>query len=508
MGVMDEDHEHYLDKATWDEKVKKAQRLLSQMYDKDHDNPMSPIYAHTKPYYNKLYDIEPGSKMTEDHVLALILYSDTTNLQKYFKEHTRATSQQDDIAEKAAKFAHWFRLLHEAVWIFGSDLKEGESVYHGLSHQLLFERFEYNFNAPLSTTKDRDTALNFCKEEGVMLELANGESFVQPYFPMEIFSAFPEEKEYLFFGATLKIKDMSMQEAESSKYVSYSPSIKLYNFFLSLLSGNRLAGTKSLKKLCKKTLKMINLHMDYLEKQEQADFFEKYLGRLFINFTANPENRIWINREQLKWMRDEVKCKKQQNQELVALLVEFKGDKDKEESVRGPYVQLLEKSMGLKMGFAKGYQFKVDEKDLTLIQSGKNDKNEFHNKEEWTYDIEDDSAKQVKFRSRMLIGSVEIDDAKEEQKEEAAGKMVGFAWELVDSKQFDSLMVSVEIHCPAIKYKVQIWDVKMSTKNDAEHGVKASGNTELFSVSKLLKLDGQQAFEWNVTLKVYPLSAK
>jgi len=163
----------------------------------------------------------------------------------------------EDIAKKNSKFHHWFRLLYEVIWLFGDELKPEQKIYHGLSFQPMFDKLEYNFNAPLSTTTDLNVAMDFCNKSlnnnGVILELVNGESMAQPYLSMERFSKFPEEKEYLFFGPTLQIKNIYTLQPETSEYTHFENTMDVYNFYLKLLNGNDVSRMtmKKLKWCCK-----------------------------------------------------------------------------------------------------------------------------------------------------------------------------------------------------------------------------------------------------------------
>merc|ERR1719361_790758 len=113
-----------------------------------------------EPFYNSLFQIKEGAEMSLNHLMALILYSDTTDLQRYFKEQARSINDETvkQVLEKVRKFAHWYRLLYEAIWLFGKRLKRGKMVYHGIDFKPMFQKLEYNFNAPLSTTKKRTIA--------------------------------------------------------------------------------------------------------------------------------------------------------------------------------------------------------------------------------------------------------------------------------------------------------------------------------------------------------------
>ena len=66
---------------------------------------------------------------------------------------------------------------------------------------------------------------------------------------------------------------------------------QLYNFYLSLLSGNDLSRVSKHKKYCKYALRYINDHIRYLSG-EKVEKTNAYIWHLFLNFTDN-NTEIW-----------------------------------------------------------------------------------------------------------------------------------------------------------------------------------------------------------------------
>ena len=236
-----------------------------------------------------------------------------------------------------------------------------------------------------------------------------------------------------------------------------------------------------------------------MESDDDADL-DGYTWRLFLNFTA--DHRIWINCDQLRYLRDELTMKSDANKELVDQLVVFREDGKYE---LGPYLQMLTQQKSVnQIGFAKQYEWTVSRGELQTLREGGYGRNGLVNKW-WHYNVDDDPTQRVTFGSRMVMGYGDAerggDDAKEEEEVERE-KSVGFIWRLSDSNKFKSLMVSVELWCPDIAYYVQFWNVQMSASNDPKYGVSDSGNTDLFPLSELER-SGNDAFHWTVILKAY-----
>jgi len=488
--VTNSENDLFISTETWNMLYAKAQGLKRRMY-ADGKSSLA-VYARNRPYYNRKFGIAAGEQLSLEHILAIILYSDCTEVQRYFKEQTRRFSREEsiDVARKNMKFAIWFRLLYEAVWLFGDELKPGERVYHGIDCELMFEKLEYNFYAPLSTSTSLNAAGAFmkndevCSNQGILLELVNGESIGQKYLSMESFSSFPEEREYLFFGPTLKIQNLYRKEPATSQYIHYGALMEMYNFYLNLINGDELSRVPRIKWCCKTTLNVVRKHMRYLEGKADSDDFEKYVERLFLNFTDSP-SRIWINVEQLEYLRDSITMKKNANKQLVDLFIHFEDDGGYE---LGPYLRSLIKSPMTnieEIGFAKQWDQTASVENWKDIILGSG---------HWHYRIDHDSNRKVLFSGLLVAG----------QRGYGQEEMVGFIWKLADCGQSGgSLMVSVQLWCPQIDYYVQFWNVKMSEADDSEDGVRMAGKTALFPRSRVYSLDADQ-FEWRVIFKVHP----
>ena len=146
------------------------------------------------------------SAMTIQHLLAMILYTDTNDLQNKLTSTYRAikvNESKQSIMKRHREFYHWGKLLDEAVNVHGTRLERSEYkiFYHGVSF-LYFDAFIAEFCSPTSTTTSLEIAAGFAKSDGIILELKRHQygQGNPMYFNCELISKFDWEKEKLFIG--------------------------------------------------------------------------------------------------------------------------------------------------------------------------------------------------------------------------------------------------------------------------------------------------------------------
>eukprot|EP01083_Nonionella_stella_P255989 877926_1 len=97
--------------------------------------------------------------------MAILLYCNYDELQRHFRSTFRRKHKNEsdsDVRKRHGNYFWWGKLLHEAIYCFGKDIKtENIRVYHGLQEKLLFSQFEACFYSPLSTTTDLNIANSF-----------------------------------------------------------------------------------------------------------------------------------------------------------------------------------------------------------------------------------------------------------------------------------------------------------------------------------------------------------
>eukprot|EP01083_Nonionella_stella_P136465 415269_1 len=118
------------------------------------------------------------------------------------------------------EIAHWCRYLKECCAFYGQRMKPNMVVYTGLNCKLLFDSLMQHFECPLSTTVDDHIANRFAEgTTGVILKLKAANPKTR-YFDVSRFSQFPDERERLFMGSSLKIVDIFINFNESNHYIS------------------------------------------------------------------------------------------------------------------------------------------------------------------------------------------------------------------------------------------------------------------------------------------------
>ena len=140
--------------------------------------------------YQLHYDIRAGSKLTNAHLLALILYCDWTDLCSIFSSTFRKTKSYQTIKQiklKNSEYANWSRLLREAVQYFGSygwDYEENEKYnktfrnvkgpfYCGMSRIMVIPEWNIRLCSPTSTSKQIEVATRFGGDDGMIIQINN-----------------------------------------------------------------------------------------------------------------------------------------------------------------------------------------------------------------------------------------------------------------------------------------------------------------------------------------------
>eukprot|EP01083_Nonionella_stella_P227346 806711_1 len=115
-----------------------------------------------------------------------------------------------DVKRRHCEFVHWLRLLLETIVLYGTfHTMNDERLYYGLNQMFYFRQFNAKWYIPTAVTTDLSIAQNAAEGDGMILEFGpSGETFGAPYFDTTSLSAFPFKKEYLFFFAELRIKQM------------------------------------------------------------------------------------------------------------------------------------------------------------------------------------------------------------------------------------------------------------------------------------------------------------
>eukprot|EP01083_Nonionella_stella_P067812 179610_1 len=249
--------------------------------------------------FSEDYNIRRGDPMGLHHILSICFYTDCSNLCREYRETYRrieGDKNQDDIRIRHGKYYFLSRFLFESIEFFGDVMRANDVVYHGLDQQLLFSNFSTHFNAPMSTTPDSFAVQNFTKGRGIILTLRNGNKHVSKEHKIAIFepnqprylqvnwiSAFPEEKEWLFFGTATLFEVLDIEYVADRKQIP-PHTLKQLNLLQQLIKGKAIEWnevTKRSRILAQKLCTIRDLNMKLLrfnDSMDHIDYLWSYLG--------------------------------------------------------------------------------------------------------------------------------------------------------------------------------------------------------------------------------------
>eukprot|EP01084_Bolivina_argentea_P091329 164421_1 len=160
---------------------------------------------------NAYHKILPGDGLSVEHIIAIVCYSDNTELCTSFRETYRSISNNESFKQKKnrhSQFANMGRLIYEAFIFYATTKSEVTILYHGMSVPLLFTTLYCTFNAPTSTTTASSVASTFA-ENGIVIKFeANSSVKFIKTLDMSLFSCFDAEEEHLIFETGLHIKNI------------------------------------------------------------------------------------------------------------------------------------------------------------------------------------------------------------------------------------------------------------------------------------------------------------
>ena len=129
-------------------------------------------------WYPKHYDIPEDPGLTMDHLISVILYTDSTGLSSDFsstfrKKHPYETLSQ--IKKRNSKYWWWSKTLRETVEFYGytgTGMKHIKGpFYTGMSFVMNVPSFAIRLCSPTSTSVQLAVAVKFSGEQGLILEL-------------------------------------------------------------------------------------------------------------------------------------------------------------------------------------------------------------------------------------------------------------------------------------------------------------------------------------------------
>eukprot|EP01084_Bolivina_argentea_P227199 383739_1 len=182
------------------------------------------------------YDINAGDPIKLEHLLAVILYTDWSDLCTKFSSTFRKKLYHP--LEKAktqnAEYGNWSKLLREAIQFYGQS-GEGEideitkqivnklkgPFFCGVKQMMVIYSFNIRLCCPTSTSNKVEISCNFCADEGIIMQFNNNGDHTSKTlraFPCAWISNYGEESEYLFMGghARMRVETVKIQRTKQN----------------------------------------------------------------------------------------------------------------------------------------------------------------------------------------------------------------------------------------------------------------------------------------------------
>jgi len=252
----------------------------------------SRIYLH--------YGIAIGEPLNLQHLLALIFYTDFSDLCTAFSASFRALKPFEslkNIKRRNSAF-HWMsKHLRELVELFGQCSKENNDennengpFYSGVSVELSVPEFAMRLNSPTSTTKEFAVSVKFGGGKGMVLTFDNKGIQFQYLrcINCEFISRYPEESERLFFGGFFRINLICLRLLAANKNMK-----QFVNCCAHLDAMLTVGWMFDIKKLNKKDVRLLgNLVKHAVSKKQSTIKFDEYIIESFDAYRHHKKEII------------------------------------------------------------------------------------------------------------------------------------------------------------------------------------------------------------------------
>ena len=266
------------------------------------------------------YNIPQGTKISESHILALILYCDIGNLSATFSSTFRRNhplESLEQIKNRNREYATWSKLLRECVQCFGVEgWKYSLSIqanklkgyvkgpfYCGMSSRINIPEYNIRLCGPTSTSKHIEVAARFAGNDGIIIQLNNNgywQSDGIRCFDCYWLSNYSAEDELLFMGGDRRIKIVSIREIQRSQ--NYEVFIKALFFMDCMVNGTDMDSSRrpmvtDVEKQILQNLVTWKLGKNKNKKMGDLEY-PQYIIDSFVAF-CNHKRQLMIN---LRWM--------------------------------------------------------------------------------------------------------------------------------------------------------------------------------------------------------------
>eukprot|EP01083_Nonionella_stella_P229370 811920_1 len=153
------------------------------------------------------FDMEQNTLITRSHIIAMMAYCNNDLLQRRFSETYRMRPDEINVQSMISRhrnYAHLGRLLRECVGLFGASARADDvakiHLYHGMTIKSQFPSINVSIQGPISLTSEYSVAVNFCNNEGMILDMCLNQESLAKVFDCQYLSHYPNEKEMFCIG--------------------------------------------------------------------------------------------------------------------------------------------------------------------------------------------------------------------------------------------------------------------------------------------------------------------
>eukprot|EP01084_Bolivina_argentea_P279412 477680_1 len=258
------------------------------------------------------YDIEYEEPISIDHLMCIILYCDFSKFCSQFSSTFRQITTHEPLASmKKRNRQYWFmsKLLRESTEVFGHGYYEREDkedygekgpFYSGVNIVMIIPSFRIRLCSPTSTSKQITVATNFCKSQGIVIQLNNTRlrySLFLRMFDCSWLSNYKEEDERIFNGGHVAIRIESIRKLDELKqWHNFHRFFHAFDILDSMISGFDIDKIN----VKKNDMKVINKLFD-----GSFGSFDPYIANCWRNYIFN-KNQITINMSNFHdWQTDQ-----------------------------------------------------------------------------------------------------------------------------------------------------------------------------------------------------------
>eukprot|EP01083_Nonionella_stella_P290443 988262_1 len=154
--------------------------------------------------------------MSRDELMALKVFTDYSQLQSAFSK--AFYDDQSQTKDRKREFYQWSLILQQAMHYAGcsSDVCGIPTLWRGLQGLPCFDSFEPTAHQPTSFSLTRDKAIEFCGDQGVLLE-----SHGIVGIPLKWLSSFEHEDEWWCFKTPLQLDRIHVRCPDVKQQVQY-----------------------------------------------------------------------------------------------------------------------------------------------------------------------------------------------------------------------------------------------------------------------------------------------